>query len=85
MKNKQTAVEWLIEQLEDWGEGRIKWPQYLWDEAIDKEHEQHGETWDAALIRFDDRGKVFLRALIDFDDYWAEKSKTPPGAHCEEA
>jgi len=41
--NKQTAVNWLIEQLEDWGEGRIKWPQYLWDEAIDMENTgKHG-------------------------------------------
>jgi len=83
--NKQTAVNWLIEQLEDWGEGRIKWPQYLWDEAIDMEKEQHGETWDAALIAVDRRGGVILRALPDYDEYWANKSKTPPGEHCQEA
>jgi hypothetical protein len=40
------------------------------------EKEQHGETWDAALIHVDKRGGVILRALVDFDDYWADKSKT---------
>ena len=71
---KQTAVNWLIDALEDWGAGRIKWPQYLWDEASDMEREQHGETWDAALIHVDKRGGVILRALVDFDDYWEKRN-----------
>ncbi len=82
---KTTAVNWLIDQLEEWGAGRIKWPTYLWVEAEEMERQQHGETWDAALLHVDKRGGVILRALVDFDDYWANKSKTPPGAHCEEA
>jgi hypothetical protein len=50
------------------------------------EKEQHGETWDAALIHVDKRGGVILRALVDFDEYWANKSKlSPPGEHCKEA
>lgn len=77
-----TAVEWLLEQTMYMRS--TKWPDIV-EQALAMEKEQHGETWDAALIRFDERGKVFLRALIDFDEYWAEKSKTPPGAHCEEA
>jgi hypothetical protein len=82
MGNKQTAVQWLLEQTMYMRS--TKWPDIV-EQALAMEKEQHGETWDAALIRFDERGKVFLRALIDFDEYWAEKSKTPPGAHCEEA
>lgn len=77
-----TAVEWLLEH--DFLKGSTKWPDIV-EQALAMEKEQHGETWDAALIRFDERGKVFLRALIDFDDYWVEKSKTPPGEHCKEA
>jgi len=77
-----TAVRWLLEH--DYLMTSTKWPDIV-EQALAMEKEQHGETWDAALIRFDSRGKVFLRALIDFDEYWAEKSKTPPGAHCEEA
>jgi hypothetical protein len=49
------------------------------------EREQHGETWDDALAAFDARGFNRVRAIVDFSDYWANKSKTPPGAHCEEA
>ncbi len=82
METKLTAVEWLLEH--DFLKGSTKWPDIV-EQALAMEKEQHGETWDAALIRFDARGKVFLRALIDFDEYWAEKSKTPPGEHCEEA
>ena len=74
---KHTAVNWLIDQLEEWGAGRVKWPTYLWEKAEEMEREQHGETWDSALIHVDKRGGVILRALIDFDDYWAEKGNAP--------
>jgi hypothetical protein len=39
------------------------------------EKEQHGETWDAALIDVDKRGGVLLRALVDFDEYWEKYQK----------
>lgn len=77
-----TAVEWLLEQT--MYIRATKWPDIV-EQALEMEREQHGETWDAALIHVDKRGGVILRALIDFDEYWANKSKTPPGAHCEEA
>lgn len=69
-----TAVEWLLEH--DFLKGSTKWPDIV-EQALEMERQQHGETWDAALIRFDARGKVFLRVLIDFDDYWAEKGNAP--------
>ena len=82
MENKQTAVEWLAEQVYlHPGSG---WPKAI-EKALEMEREQHEETWDAALIAVDRRGGVLIRALTDFDAYWAEKSKTPPGEHCEEA
>jgi hypothetical protein len=86
MESKQTAVEWLYGVFELHAKGKREAPNW-WDfeRAIHMEKEQHGETWDAALIAVDRRGGVILRALPDFDDYWANKSKTPPGAHCEEA
>ena len=62
-----------------------KWPDIV-EQALEMERQQHGETWDAALLHVDKRGGVVLRALVDFDEYWANKSKlSPPGAHCEEA
>jgi hypothetical protein len=86
MENKLTAVEWIIEQTESLItiETFQKWKE-LKEQAKAMEKEQHGETWDAALIHVDKRGGVLLRALVDFDEYWADKSKTPPGEHCEEA
>lgn len=83
MENKQTAVEWLAEQVYlHPGSG---WPKAI-EKALEMEREQHGETWDAALIAVDRRGGVLIRALTDFDAYWAENSKlSPPGEHCEEA
>ena len=77
-----TAVQWLLEQT--MYIRSTKWPDIV-EQALEMEKQQHGETWDAALIHVDKRGGVILRALVDFDEYWANKSKTPPGAHCEEA
>jgi hypothetical protein len=77
-----TAVEWLLEN--DYLIRTTKWKDIV-EQALQMEKEQHGETWDMALKQMVERGYVWERAMIDFDDYWAEKSKTPPGAHCEEA
>lgn len=74
METQKTAVNWLIDALEEWGEGRIKWPQYLWDEAEEMERRQHGETWNEALIQDEKKGFNFLRTLIDFDEYWKKRN-----------
>lgn len=87
MESKQTAVEWLENILHDFihPEHGAEFFPFV-EQAKAMEREQHGETWDAALIAVDRRGGVVLRALPDFDEYWANKSKpSPPGAHCEEA
>lgn len=81
---KQTAVEWLINALEEWGAGRIKWPTYLWEEAESMEKEQ--------MVRAFHAGCKQDYALEDVRE-WAEdyisdtykNSKTPPGEHCKEA
>lgn len=67
MENKQTAVEWL---LNEWPVLNSQLPQWLIEQAKAMEKEQHGETWDAALVQMDKRGGVVLRALVDFDEYW---------------
>lgn len=77
-----TAVQWLLEQT--MYIRSTKWPDIV-EQALAMEKEQHGETWDMALHQMVERGHVWERAMTDFDDYWAEKFKTPPGAHCEEA
>ena len=80
MENKQTAVEWLKNNLEQYGYSSrldILWDTFdeLFDQAKEMEKEQHGETWDAALIHVDKRGGVLLRALVDFDEYWEKYQK----------
>ena len=82
MENKLTAVQWILEH--DYLMKSTKWKDIV-EQALAMEKEQHGETWDMALHQMVERGYVWQRAMTDFDDYWAEKSKTPPGAHCEEA
>ena len=86
MENKQTAVEWLENNLNDLIHPKHRALFYpFFEHAKAKEREQHGETWDDALLHVDKRGGVILRALVDFNEYWANKSKTPPGEHCKEA
>jgi hypothetical protein len=86
MENNMTAVEWLIQQIEEKnGKDFSSYYSEFVNQAKEMEKEQHGETWDAALIHVDKRGGVILRALVDFDEYWEDKSKTPPGEHCKEA
>ncbi len=72
MENKLTAVEWLIEQ---WPILESQIPERILKQAKEMEKEQHGETWDAALIDVDKRGGVLLRALVDFDEYWEKYQK----------
>ncbi len=76
MKSKmaQTAVEWLFKTLWEEPKDKMVWYAIL-DKAKEMEKEQHGETWDAALIHVDKRGGVILRALVDFDDYWEKYQK----------
>ena len=84
--NKQTAVEWLVANLH-YLIVQHKGMQFemMVEKAKAMEREQHGETWDAAIKAYRDRGHNVVRAIVDFDEYWANKSKTPPGEHCEEA
>ena len=82
MENKPTAVQWILEH--DYLMKSTKWKDIV-EQALAMEKEQHGETWDMALHQMVERGYVWQRAMTDFDEYWANKSKTPPGAHCEEA
>ena len=82
MESKLTAVEWLLEQTMYMRS--TKWPDIV-EQALEMDKKQHGDTWDAAIKAYRDRGHNVVRAIVDFDEYWANKSKTPPGEHCEEA
>jgi len=70
MANKQTAVEWMAEKVGHNSLMSLADYNEILEQALAMEKEQHGETWDAALIQVDKRGGVLLRALVDFDEYW---------------
>lgn len=78
MKAKETAIEWLINELKTsihYQRVIIEVNQSSTDvkdvikQAKQMEREQHGNTWDAAIKAHDDRGHVHARSLTDFDDY----------------
>ena len=69
MENKQTAVEWLVEQVYLYpGSG---WPKAI-EKALEMERKQHGETWDGGIEACITRGGNLMRAIVDFDEYWAK-------------
>ena len=67
MENKQTAVEWLLNQMDL--ETISKYDKQLL-QAKAMEKEQHGQTWDDAITAFKERGFVESRAICDFDEYY---------------
>ena len=84
--NKQTAVQWFIEQLEQkgdaWENVSIRKIQISIDvsdylelkrQAKQMERYQQADTWDNSLLNLDVRGGNISRAWEDFDEYYAEK------------
>lgn len=69
---KQTAVEWLVQQLRNGKEFNDE----LIQQAKEMEKEQHGKTWDCAIDNLDARGGNVVRAWADFDDYYNETFKS---------
>ena len=67
-----TAVEWLINQVEDFC---FLIPVDIIEEAKKMDKQQHGETWDAAIKAHDNRGHVHARSLVDFDKWYEETFK----------
>lgn len=77
---KQTAVEWLGKELEDYGDSqfcKIKWEtlDLLIEQAKEMEKEQHGMTWDKSMDNLDVRGGNIVRAWDDFDEYYNKTYK----------
>ena len=68
--SKQTAVEWLVEQV--WKREPLEHEQKVIEQAKAMEREQHGETWNSALLQMNKRAGNIMRAWEDFDDYYNE-------------
>ena len=66
-----TAVNWLIEELK-----KVHHPtEAMIIYAKKLEREQHGKTWNAALIENSKRGGNEVRTFDYFDDYYDETYK----------
>jgi hypothetical protein len=72
---KQTAVEWLQEALMT-SENAPNYNQWAFNKAKEMEKEQHGNTWDTALDKYEVRAGNYMRAYEDFDDYYNENYKS---------
>jgi hypothetical protein len=70
---KQTAVEFLQKALSInlTHEQQVQF-EGLFQQALEMERNQHGNTWDAAIQAYEDRGHVQVRAWCDFDEYEIE-------------
>jgi len=70
---KQTAVEWLYDELILEG---INVPKVFYDKAKAMEINQHNETWDVAhqAGRFEGKG-IAEKDWQTFEGYWEENFK----------
>lgn len=71
---KQTAVEYLFEQLWETPKDKFTWHSIL-KYAKEIEKQKHALTWDSALLAMEERGNNFVRAWSDFDEYYKETYK----------
>jgi hypothetical protein len=72
----KTAIEWLIEAM--YQETYPFNPKYskIFKQAKEMEKEQHGNTWDTALDKYEVRAGNYMRAYEDFDEYYNETFKS---------
>lgn len=76
MENKMTAVEWLIHILKGQQDKSFNFEEWMiaMEHGKEMEKQQHGDTWDAAIKAYRDRGHNVVRAIVDFDEYWKDKT-----------
>ena len=78
MTKKETAVEWLVEQMFKQGYFDGNKPltytnlDHLQQQALELERLQHSQTWDSALDKYEVRAGNYMRAYEDFDDYYEQ-------------
>jgi hypothetical protein len=76
---KVSAVEWLLEQLENQvsDDGKqtmsIRISGYLREQAKEMEKEQHSETWNDSRIQY--KGDNYLGKEKSFEEYYNETFK----------
>ncbi len=80
--NKQSSVESLfykmVQSFELFESKQLTYQEYVKEILQHKEkakamhREEHGKTWDESMDNFIARGENYVRANVDFDDYYAE-------------
>lgn len=73
--NKQSSIEWYASKVEDYLKetyGIAITDMNLLAEAKAMHREEHGKTWDESMDNFIARGENYVRAYVDFEDYYAE-------------
>jgi hypothetical protein len=65
-----TALSWFFDRIRHHFKDDDVFSDVVTAYAIakQKEREQHGNTWDAAIKAHEDRGSNISRSLCDFDD-----------------
>jgi hypothetical protein len=67
-----TALSWFFDKIKSHFEhdgDLLESVTFAYTIAKQKEREQHGNTWDAAIKAHEDRGCNISRSLCDFDNY----------------
>ena len=75
MSKKQTAVEWFYDKIKSHFEhdgDLLETLTFTMSIAQQKEKQQHGGTWDAAINAHEERGCVIARSIVDFDEYYTQ-------------
>jgi hypothetical protein len=75
----KTALDWFYDKIKSHFEhdgDLLETLDFTMEIAKEKEKEQHGQTWDAAIKTHDDFVDIHVRSWCDFDDYWQEFKKT---------
>lgn len=70
--NEETAVDWFYDKIKSHFKhdgDLMESIEFTLAIAKQKQREQHGYTWDAAIKAHDDRGNVHARSWCDFDNY----------------
>lgn len=67
---KQTAVEWLGNELVKKGFPIEKYAMDSYEQAKEMEKQQHSETWDNSLI--ENKGDNYIGKEKSFEEYYNE-------------
>jgi len=72
MEKKQTAVQWLAEQItkSKWKFADMTDRNKIIKQALEMEREQHGNTWDFGIQKAEQREWNTVRLYPNFDDYY---------------